>query len=165
MEGGQMVAVSLLHWIQSGMMCKMWPCWYMLLLHFEHKGAENGNHHRNCLLHAVYLSGSDPKSPHFGEEPDASCQSTKNWIINMTFVLWILIKGFSALALLVLRAKKFFDEGKEWSPCGMCSNNTGLDPREPFLCTVSLIVVASTIPRHCWMSPENYDCLSSSHGW
>lgn len=86
-----------------------------LLIHVGYslwtKGAEDGNHHLHCLLHAVYLSGSDPQPPHFWEEPDASCQSTKNWIINMTFALWILIKGFSALALLVLRAKKFFDEG------------------------------------------------------
>lgn len=92
---------------------------------FKQKGAESGNHCPHWLLHAIYLSSLDPKSLHVWDKPNTSCLSTKNWIINVISVLWILMKGFSALALLVLRAREFFVERRGWSPCGMCSNNTG----------------------------------------
>lgn len=74
-------------------------CW------FKQKGAEGGNHCPHWLLHAVYLSSLNPKSLHVWDKPNTSCHSTENWIINMTSVLWILMKGFSAMALLVLRAR------------------------------------------------------------
>lgn len=132
-------------------------CW------FKQKGAEGGNHHPHWF--AVYLSSPDPKSLHFWDQLNASCHSTKNWIINVTSVLWILIKGFSALALLVLRAREFFVERRDDLPVECVAITLARPARafSPYHFPPSWQPISSL--RHCWMSPETYDCLSSSHGW